>query len=313
VRLLHAAMQASGLKVYSRITGVLPRELGPAGIRTISRSATPHVEEMHWWLHQLPSTTRAIVMENSAISPDLQNLAGRWLRPDLTILTNTLPDHQEAWGPGKASATEVLTAGIPRRGQVVIPTALASEEYLQTLLAARCCKVILAEPVTQANGHYNAVNLGLALNVTQQLGLDSDPALKAMLALEPDSYDFQIIDCAGAELAMAFSVNDVTSTKALFQSLQWRQQETRLIYNHRADRPDRLKSFVNWLGNTNWREVLVIGDRPRMRIGSAKYIKIRDLPGLLCLFHPGDRVFGCGNIAGLPLSLATTQHHLTEI
>ena len=71
VRFLHAAMNDAGLQTCARITGVVPRELGPDGNRTISRSSGAHVEEMRWWLRQLPASTQCIVMENSAISPDL--------------------------------------------------------------------------------------------------------------------------------------------------------------------------------------------------------------------------------------------------
>ena len=102
---------------------------------------------------------------------------------------------------------------------------------------------------------------------------------------------------------MAFSVNDITSTRALFESLQWTEQETRLVYNHRADRPARLQSFMGWLNRSAWREVLIIGDRPLKRTGKARYRKIRDRAELLALLRPGERVFGCGNIAGLPMTL----------
>jgi UDP-N-acetylmuramyl pentapeptide synthase len=104
VRFLHAALSNAGLQSYARTTGVVPREYGPDGVRTISRSTGAHVEEMRWWLRKLPVSTQAIVLENSAISPDFQALAGKWSRPDVTILTNTVPDHQEAWGPTSACA-----------------------------------------------------------------------------------------------------------------------------------------------------------------------------------------------------------------
>jgi hypothetical protein len=68
-----------------------------------------------------------------------------------------------------------------------------------------------------------------------------------------------------------------------------------------------LGSFVDWLNSSRWREVLIIGDRPRMgpglRLASARYMKIKNEAGLLRLFQPGDKIFGCGNVAGLPLSL----------
>lgn len=304
VRLLYAAMQAAGLRTYARITGVIPRELGPEGSRTISRSAGAHVEEMRWWLRLLPASAQAIVLENSAITAEFQDLGGRWLRPDVSVLANTLPDHQELWGPGGDDAVRVLVAGIPERGRVVLPAGLQSDQFLMELLRRRRCQLVFAEPARAVAEEYRDINLGLALATLGQLGLATAPALQAMLAVPADRYDFHIALCGGAQVAMAFSANDITSTRMLFESLKWTPDETRLIYNHRADRPGRLKSFVDWLGQTRWREVLVIGDKPRVRPGFGRYLDIKNAQELMRLFKPGDRIFGCGNIAGIPLSLA---------
>ena len=304
VRLLHTAIQTAGLQSYARITGVVPRELGPQGTRMISRSAGAHVEEMRWWLRRLPSSAQAIILENSAINADFQGLAGRWLRPDVTVLTNTLPDHQELWGSSSACAARVLVAGIPKNSQLILPIELESDKFLMELLRRRCCQLVFTGPATAAGDDYHAVNVGLALATAKCLGLETEPALKAMLGMPPDRYDFHVASYGGAEVAMAFSANDITSTRNLFQSLKWSPGETRLIYNHRADRPGRFKSFIDWLGRKYWREVLIIGDKPGRHPDSARYLNIKCEQGLLRLFKPGDRVFGCGNIAGIPLSMA---------
>ena len=303
VRLLHAAMQAEGMQTYARITGVIPRELGAAGMRTISRSAGAHVEEMRWWLRQLPVSAQGIVLENSAIAAEFQGLAGRWLRPDVTLITNTLADHQELWGPSGECAAEVLVKGVPKQGQVVIPAGLETENHLLELLNQRQCRVVFAAAATEAGETYRAINLGLALATFKLLGLARAPALETMLRMPSDRYDFRVAHCAGAEVAMAFSANDIASTRALFSSLKWPMDETRLIYNHRADRPGRFRSFVDWLSQSRWREVLIIGDKPRKAVASGRYLNIKNEQGLLQLFQPGDRIFGCGNIAGLPLLL----------
>jgi len=307
VRLLHAAMQAAGLDAYARITGVTPRELGPHGTRGISRSAGAHVEEMRWWLGQLPAGAQGIVLENSAIAPEFQALAGRWLQPDITVLTNTAPDHQEAWGPTRACATRVLAAGIPAHGRVVLPESMAADDYLLELLGQRDCQPVFALPAAGEAAQHRAVNLGLALTTLEQMGLAGPASRQAMFDLPRDRYDFHVASYAGAEVAMAFSANDIDSTRRLFESLAWSTDETRLIYNHRADRPGRLGSFAGWLGQSRWRDVLIIGDRPRRKPRLARYLDVENERGLLRLFRPGDRVFGCGNISGLPMTLAAAM------
>ena len=70
-----------------------------------------------------------------------------------------------------------------------------------------------------------------------------------------------------------------------------------------VDRPLRLKSFLPWLSNGRWREVWLTGDRPAAWNARLPYRRFRSARQLLACCAPGDRVFGCGNIAGLPLAL----------
>ncbi len=176
---------------------------------------------MRWWLGQLPASTQAIVLENSAITAEFQALGGRWLQPDVTVLANTLPDHQELWGPGADDAVRVLAAGIPEQGQVVLPAGLQADQYLMELLSHRRCRLVFAEPANAVAEEYRDINLGLALATLEQLGLATAPALQAMLAMPRDRYDFHIARCGGAQVAMAFSANDISSTRMLFESLKW--------------------------------------------------------------------------------------------
>ncbi len=307
VCLLHCAFQAMGKQAYARITGIVPRELGPGGSKTIMRSAPAHVEEMRWWLGQLPTATDTIIMENSAITPELQDLAGLWLQPNITVLTNIQPDHQEVWGPTTTSATDVLVKGLPKKGLVVLPAKLKTDQYLLSLLQSRNCLPVYAIPSPYAEKGYKADNMGLALAAIEQFQIATDQAQQAMLHIQPDRYDFHVLNYAGAKLAMAFAANDISSTRRLFKSLSWSKEETRLIYNHRADRPERFKSFLHWLIHSPWREVLIIGDKPNTRISTCRYLKLKNEKSLTALFHPGDRIFGCGNISGLP-QLLTEAH-----
>ena len=303
VRMLHTALLDAGLQSYARITGVMPRELGPTGVRGISRSSGAHVEEMRWWLKRLPVSADAIVLENSAIAVDLQDLAGKWLQPGITVFTNALPDHQEVWGPTRTCATQVLTSGIPKNGRVILPAGLWEDSHLLELLAQRQCQTVFAQPAHGIETGFRTINLGLALVVIEELGMATSAAIRAMLALKQDKFDFNVVHCAGAKLAMAFSANDITSTMDLFRTLSWSKEETRLIYNHRRDRPGRFDSFLNWLNDSDWREVMIIGDKPPLRKCSARYLRLKNGRELLQQFQPGERVFGCGNIAGAPLSL----------
>ena len=126
-----------------------------------------------------------------------------------------------------------------------------------------------------------------------------------MLKLPPDISDFKVVTHNDAKIAMAFSANDILSTQKLFQGLSWPENETRLIYNHRRDRPERLKSFLSWLNTPNWRQVLITGDRPVGLTGRLQYTRIRSPQQFLQQLKPGEQIFGCGNTKGFPVELMT--------
>lgn len=303
VRLLQTAFASAGYDSHARITGVVPRHITATGTRVISRSSGAHVEEMRWWLKQLPATTQAVVLENSAITPELQPLAGKWLKPDITILSNTVADHQESWGPDQRCAATVLMGGVPEHGRLVLPLESNTDPHLARLIRQRHCEPVFADPVRGIEPGYHAINLGLAITAMSQMGLATEDALKAMSDMPKDRYEFDVIRHGGAELAMAFSANDIISTRTLFKSLKWAEADTRLIYNHRRDRPARLKSFIDWLSLPDWRDLIIIGDCPPARLGSSFYRPVKNRADLLKLLSPGGRFFGCGNILGLPALL----------
>lgn len=303
VRLLHCALNHCEIPTYARITGVVPRELGPASETNILRSAGAHVEEMRWWLNQLPADCSGVVLENSAIAKDLQPLAGQWLRPQVAVLANIFPDHQEVWGPTSDCAAMTLVAGIPKGCPVVLPDQLKNHQLLCSLLKRKGCPIIVAETQHCGSCDFQQYNIQLALAALQFVGCEGSLALEGLEQLKPDLFDFHVKYKAGVEFAMAFTVNDVVSTIGLFQSLNWREEETLLVFNHRSDRIGRLSSFIDWINQTSWRDVVIIGDRPRRIKSSARFLKINDPVSLLKVFNSGDRIFGCGNIAGLPLKM----------
>lgn len=258
-------MSSLGLRTRGRITGVLPREFTPAGERLITRHAPGHVEEMRWWLRGIPPDTDAIVMENSAVSPDLQPLAARWLDPTLVVWTNSRPDHQDAWGNSEQAAVRALSRGVPSG-----------------------CALVSGDKLSLPS-EYRASNIALAEAALDAMGVLCDKASAAMRALGPDIADFRVFDPGGnTALAAAFSANDPESAELLFSSLGWDTRDTCALYSDRRDRPARLRSFAAFLARP-WREVRVL--------------RGRENDDEVTEWMTGKRVFGCGNVAGLPLRI----------
>ncbi len=203
VRLLSAALVSFGLKVRGRITGVLPRELLPGdGVlcplkeTLLLRSGPASVEEMRWWLSTLPRGTDAVVMENSAVAPELQSLAFRWLQPGCTVLTNIRPDHEEIWGRGgRENAAYALCSGIGDTREtvctehpVVLPRSVAEKPCVHRVLSARRCRLL---PCDEGKS-FKETHFALVEEVCRIFGFDVLQCRSAAAALPPDLADFAL-------------------------------------------------------------------------------------------------------------------------
>lgn len=300
VRLLHTALCACGLKTYTRVTGVIPRVLTPEGEHPILRFGPASVDEMKWWLNTLPDDVQAVVLENSAVTPELQRLAPLWLEPNATVLTNIRPDHKAFWGETEESVLSSLSAALPRGGVVVIPEELAGFPQMCALASQKSLLLRPARRRDEFPAHLSA-NVGLALEVCRVFGLDENTCLDAMRHMPPDLADFTILNTGNGQLAFAFSANDVLTTEELFLSTGWRREETGVLFNHRSDRVDRFRTFVPWIQTHVWREVVVIGDEPPASALDCEYFPCQKCSELTRRLG-GLRWIGCGNtVYGLPL------------
>jgi hypothetical protein len=264
---------------------VFPRELHPGGQRKILRSSLGHVEEMRWWLRGIPRETEAVVMENSAVRPDLQGLAARWLGPVLTVWTNAREDHRDAWGPGPDAAFSALQLGVPGEGTLLLGAELGAGRLKKTFEGRKGPVFALGRD----GRNYRESNLLLAEKALDLLGFSSEKARAAMGGLPPDVADFRIFRFQdGTRLAAAFSANDLWSTEHLFSLLGWSEEETSVLFADRRDRRARRDDFAPFLAR-RWREVQV-SDAGRD-------------PGGVIGWMSGKQVFGCGNVAGFPLKI----------
>ena len=312
-RLIHAGLSACGTDVRTRVTGVVPRELSRDGEKAFIRTgcATPY--EVKWWLRSLPAGTQAAVCENSAVNPAMQGVIPAFLKPCVTVLTNTYPDHTDFWGETEASVLSALSEALPRAGTVVLPAELA-ERFDMRLLAEE--KKLRLVPVMR-DARYAmplAVNIPLALAACAQCGADTEAARAGMEKLPPDIADSCIINDGGAKLAFAFSINDIDSTRSYFSSLGWREDETVFIFNNRSDRAARFAAFEDWMRQGGWKKVQIIGDRPSALCD--RFVPLSSAEDLSALVRANGVSFGCGNtVSGWPLEykLALEEHDQNKL
>lgn len=302
VRLLHAGLCACGFNCRARITGVLPRELTQSGERPILRAAGANVAELRWWLTQLPPNVKAVVTENSAVSPELQHVCPKLLLPTLTILTNTRADHEALWGTDENEVLNALSGALPHGGRIVLLRALAERADMAALAEKKKLELHPVEEISGLHSHL-AVNIPLALEAAVLSGADKALAYAAMENLAPDIADSCVLSVGGSEVAFAFSINDLASTQEYFASLGWKEHDTVLVFNNRNDRRDRLRAFDGWMRCGGWKNVSIIGDRPSFSKLAGNYVKLSNVMEFGAFIKTQGRVFGCGNtVYGFPLA-----------
>lgn len=262
----------------------------------IFRSGPASVEEMRWWLDTLPDDSEAVILENSAVDPDLQPLAVRWFRPQCFVLTNVRPDHEEIWGRGEESAVRALCRGIAG-GTVVLPRSVAEKSLVKDLLSEKGCDLLPCDD----GASFRETHLFLVGSVCRFFGFDPEKGVAFASQIPPDVADFRICREGEGLLAAAFSANDPESTEALFCSTGWRREATTLLFNARKDRFARLESFLPWFRAFSWKSVLLTGSRPLFLPHPLQYFSLSDAASLKNFIRSEERVFGCGNVAGIPL------------
>ena len=316
-RLIAAALRAHGIPTLARVTGTEPRVILPDGTeRPVRRLGPANIrEELRFLLLARRLGARAAVVECMAIRPDLQYAAEReMVSATIGVVTNVRTDHTEVMGASLAEIAASLAATVPRDGVLVLGTPDFVELFRERA-AALGTRVVIADPPGGTEVPWLEEDLATALAVTRLLGVSDDVARPAMAsaAADPGAFRERVVRVSGRPVALldARAANDPESfallcrTSALLSSVTG---PVLAVYNHRHDRPDRLRRFVPSLAALPGARVLVTGDRPAFGLARAA----RSAGGPVLPFVPVSRlrvavegsgagaVVLCGNTRGLP-------------
>lgn len=295
-RYLAAAFRSIGISCSARITGTVPTVIEGGVSRYISRSCPGHIDEMKWWLDRIPTGTLAVVAENSAVSPEIQPIAARWIKPALIVWTTLLPDHFEHWGPSLSGARRALLAGIPCGSRVLLGMGASSDRKLFEQLLQKKCRVFIAPGGSSSLKEQFEDIARCSLDI---MGLDGSMA--SFNEIPPDPHEFRVArTSSGSLIAWAFSSNDPDTAMSLFRTLGWKPEETAFLFNHRKDRPSRLASHLPIMKDLPWKSVSISGDNFFFPFGLTRMNMITPIEIALFAEGSGGKVFGCGNVRGLP-------------
>ena len=310
VRLVHGALRGNGYRVLGKTTGTVPLWILPDGRHEeIKRNGPANIQEQYKALREAERLDcDAVVVECMAIRPEMQLASGRIIDADLTIITNTYPDHIEEIGATEEETARVLALSIPA-GKKCLAGSL-SEKALEEL--GRKCERIGAE-LSAVNGSEIEIdelsfrphpeNLKLVNSFVKLFGLDSQKAIEGMRETKPDVGSFRYmrlpLESGTAIISNAFAANDMRSTLQLLEITRRDFSDREIVgfFNSRDDRPDRALVFEPLM--RQFGRLIVRGPVPYRMGKQINHLKLKDIESLKALLKDGDIVFGFGNIRGL--------------
>ncbi|MGE5508655.1 MAG: poly-gamma-glutamate synthase PgsB [Chitinophagales bacterium] len=263
-RLIHGALCEAGLPAVGKTTGTAARLLMPDGSeRPVPRRARPNIREQLWALRQARlAGARAAVLECMAVRPELQWVAEQeMVRATIGVITNVRPDHAEVMGRTLEQMAACLANTIPRRGLLVHGEPRFAEFFHKRAAEAGTAVRAVAAPLPGEDAVWLAEDMALALEVTRALGIADEVALAGMRRAVPDPGALHWVTLRGEVTALdASAANDPESLAGLLaEQREAAGRPALLVYNHRSDRPERLRTF---LSAPLPGEVVVTGDPP---------------------------------------------------
>jgi poly-gamma-glutamate synthase PgsB/CapB len=254
----------------------------------------------------------------------------KFVRPTICVITNVRTDHLDVMGPKLEDVAWTLSGIIPANGFVVT----AEKKYLPIIMKRaenQAAKVIKADESTVPDELLSKFSylvfkesIAIALAVCGQLGMRPEDAIDGMIEARPDPGLTRILDAVIANQRMrfiaAFGVNDVDSTRIVFEELERRgfYQGRSLVglFHARDDRITRTLEFAQTMAKMPFDQIICVGGATNLFVAQASKEgypreRIIDLGPvdegkiLRCLEETSQKIggrialFGCGNMIGI--------------
>lgn len=314
-RLIAAGLSAGGMRCFCKTTGTLPMTIDCSGNeRLIKRRGKANIKEQLSTLAQAAdNSAEVLVIECMAVDPELQHVCEhRILKSDIGVVTNARIDHMAEQGDTIEQVCLALSNTVPERGKIFTADS-DFYEYIRSQNDLSETDAILTEPLdADMNGVDFPENIGLALAVCEDLGIDRYTALKGMESVIKDPYaasSFMLP--GGAVFINAMSANDPVSTGMVWDRFIAGKSisHSTAVLNCRSDRTYRTRLMTDFIAERRPDEVWLMGSGcmaakkllEKNGISAEVYKSAAELP--LNYHKEGSAVIAIGNIADEGLKL----------
>lgn len=259
-RLIAAALRRSGIRTLAKTTGTLPKMILPDGSEETNRRRSPAniLEQMKFVKRADQLNAQAIVVECMALDPALQFISETaMIGSTVGVITNVRPDHFEVMGECLDDVAEALSQSVPAGGIMVTGDRRYYPLFSDVALR-RGSRAVLAgnaDPDGENSPrdiHLFRENIEIVRSVCLLLDLDPavvGPCLDDAVIAGEGVWIFRIpFGDKTVHFLDAFSANDVESTRIIQERSLAQNACPRpwiALFNNRADRPLRMKSFAD--------------------------------------------------------------------
>lgn len=333
--LIGTALRHHGWRVVTKTTGKVAKLIDAEGNDHVVRThhEQPNLREQPSLIGNIGSTggADAIVFECMSIRPKNIEAEARFVRPTISVITNIRADHLDVMGPTLEDVAWNLS-GIVQANSIVVTGEKNYLPIIRKRAEAVGAKVVETDPESVPDSVLSEFsymvfkeNIAIALKVCELLQIPSEEALKGMLDAKPDPGVTRILNAIVADhnvrLIAAFGVNDIDSTRIVFEELRRRKviEDKRTIvglFHAREDRVTRTLEFAQAMAKMPFDKMIVVGSMTNLfvnqasksgykkedvvNLGRADADKILSLIGKISLEQNRDIVlFGCGNMIGI--------------
>ena len=277
-RLKAGLVNALGYSVLSKTTGCEAMFLHahPCSKMREMFLFRPYDKATIWEQHKLTLLatalkTDAFLWECMALTPSYVRILQRdWMQDDMSTITNTYPDHEDVQGPAGFNIAEVMTNFIPENSLLI-----STEEHLQPILTEGARELgtrtrtvnwldaglVTSDTLNRFSYEEHPYNVALVLALAEELGIDTDFALKEMAdRVIPDIGVLKVFPTAPLNSRRLEFINGMSGNERFACLSNWRRAELdrhdpekepgtwiTAVVNNRADRVPRSKTFAQIL------------------------------------------------------------------
>jgi poly-gamma-glutamate synthase PgsB/CapB len=261
-RLITGILKEDGQQVAGKTTGTSPRLFywDSEDEEPITRSLQgPNISEQKMMVDKVSKRkVTAFVSECMAVNPDYQDVfQKRFVKANITIITNVMADHLDAMGPTINQIAEAFARTIPKNGYLVVPPTTFNR-YFKKVAESRGTKMVVADVASVEDAYLTqfpfmmfAENAAIGLAVADILGVKQEVALRGMLHAPVDPGAMRVHQFGHEEAPSfffnGFAANDATSTLNIWHKIlqqDYPHNHKTIIMNCRDDRIDRTIQFT---------------------------------------------------------------------